>query len=47
MGINLNAAKKLSIVKIGTSRCSHFGNFLMFLYISLHEVHLHEEIGPP
>ena len=30
MGIKLNAAKKLSIVKIGTSRCSHFGNFLMF-----------------
>ena len=30
MGIKLNAAKKLSIVEMGISRCSHFRNFLMF-----------------
>ncbi len=30
MGIKLNTVKKLSIIEIGTSRCSHFGNFLMF-----------------
>ncbi len=30
MGIKLNTAKKLSIIKMGTHRCSHFGDFLMF-----------------